>query len=948
MSSSRNRRGSLLAGAGRILQLCGLIALAGGLPVGAEEGTATWVSRPRTDDQLQFEGVEDLEEPQVSFQRFRFTSTADFQQCRLEAELPALVPVDEFVAETQVNSTHAGLRIGVRLVLPGQIDPKTDQPLRTWLLGDRSTQTSEWQTLSVTLSQADIEAQLIRVRAELAPTPINAEGLYIDRCGLVAEFSTGSCVIDVVPVTYGPIVRRSAGNGTVDSPAGEPDVEERTSRLHLERNQILLDGEPGFVLMMPDHGESLQEIHRLGINALWTHDFSSEERLGQLSDAGIMIAATPPHPGLDPADYNRPLNGLLPLEQQMRLVDMIYLGSRVTPQQLPHLLAWARSVRSADRKRRRPIMADVIGSEGLASRQIDMVGIGMPTIHRNLTMGEFRNGIHYKRRRASQMTLPWTWVQTESPTAMSRWRAKAGLPPLVVEPEQVTMQVIAALSAGVRAVAFWKTEPFGGGQLEESETGLAVALSALHIRLLEPWLVAGQTQSYIAVDDGRDDRMRGHRQNASSLERVVSASPVSLTPSEAKIPRSPDAAVISGPGGSLILVAMWDDSSQLVPGHLYARKARLIATARETQSASQVTSTRVIGHRRTRRPGGVEVTLSDLDMFAMILVSSDPGVFAQMAGQVEEIRPLAADLQVRIAGLKYRRVIDTCVEIDQITSRPPASAAKWLQDAERRLQYAQSAAEKDQFVEAERQAQACLRSLRAVQNLYWKAAIQQQPTPMASPFTIAFSSLPEHWRMMKSIESSTPSADLLPAVATERRSALEQAGWSFPELAGNIYSTHSQVHFDPVSNRHVLQLAAWKPATTQPSMATQPSTLVNMPPIQVEAGDIVEIRGRVRRSDRSIHAVKEYPFMIFDSELGPEFAVRPALETGWRSFHLYRQAAETGPLQVTFGLQGSADVHLDLTELAVRRVGRAELTDVPLRTAVSRDKGAGHAYPSRD
>lgn len=948
MSLSHCLRGRFQSGTYQGLWLVGLIVLTCVLPAEAEDGVASWLSRPTIDEHLRFTGVQDLNEQTVPFQRFAFTSSADFQQCRLEAELPDLVPVDEFVAQTRINSTHAGIRIGIRLVLPHQKDPQSEEPLKTWLLGTRSSQTSKWQTLRVTLTRADIEAQLIRVRAELAPTPINTDDLYIDRCGLVAEFSTGDCVIDVEPVKYGPIVRRSASGDSMEAVAGAVAAEERTSRLRVERNQVFLDGRPRFLLLMPDHGESLQEIHRLGINSLWTHDFSSEERLGLLSDEGIMIAATPPHPGLDPADFDRPLNGLLPLEHQMKLVDMIYLGSRVTPQQLPHLLAWARSVRSADRQRRRPIMADVIGSEGLASRQIDMVGIGMPTIHRNLTMGEFRNGILYKRRRASQMTLPWTWVQTESPTAMSRWRENAGLPPLVVEPEQITTQVIAALSAGVRAIAFWKTEPFGAGRLDESETGLAVAMSVLQIRLLEPWLVSGQTQSYIAVDDGSDQEARNRRRNASPLQRAVSASPVSLTPSEAGIPRTPDAAVISGRNGSLILVSMWDDSSQLVPGQLYARQARLIATARETSSASRVTTTNVVGQRRTDRPGGLEVTLNDLDMFGVILVSSDPGVFAEMGRQVQQIAPLAADLQVKIAGLKYRRVIGTCVEIDQITSRPPASASKWLKDAERRLEFAESSLQNDQFVDAERQAQACLRSLRVVQNLYWKAAIQQQPTPMASPFTIAFSSLPEHWRMMRTIESTEPSENLLPTAASDRRRAMEQAGWSFPELAGNIYSTRSQVNVDPQTSRRVLQLAAWKPVSTQPSLATQPSTLVNMPAIVVEAGDILEIRGRVRRSDRSIRAVEEYPFMIFDSELGPEFAVRPALETGWRSFHLYRQAAVSGPLQVTFGLQGSAEVHLDLSELSIRRVGQAEHPDTELRTAVSRDKGAGHSYPSLD
>lgn len=911
----------------------------------AEDGSAIWLEQPHVAGRLRFDGAEQRKERGSSFQRFRFQSAAEFQECRIEANLPALVPVEEFRAHTRVNSTHAGIRLGVRLVLPNQPDPTSDGPLTTWVYGKRSTEPSVWQKLEVG-SPAEIEAQLIRVRSELTPTRINASELYIDACALLAEFSSGTCVIDAEPVHFGPIVRRSAADESADTsppaPAGRQDVR----RLRVERNQIFVYDEPRFLLMMPDHGESLPQLRQMGINTLWTSDYNSDERLTALFDAGIMIAATPPHPEFDPRDYGRPLNGIVPLEQQMELVDLIYLGTRVSPQQLRHLLAWARQVRSSDRIFRRPIMADVTGSEGLASRQIDMVGIGAPTIHRLLTLGAFRNQILHKKRRASQMTLPWSWIQTESPTTMTQWRARIGLPPLVVEPEQVTMQVIAALSAGVRAIAFWKTRPFGNGQLLESETGLAVALSSLHIGLLEPWLVTGQAHSYIAVDDGRAGQLNSRGQGTSRLQAAVSTPRVSLNPAESDIPRSPDAAVITGRESSLIIVALWDDSSQFVPGQLYAREAQLIATARETASAAQVTSTGVIGQRRSAQPGGLAVSLSDLDQFGMILVSSNPAVFRDMRQRVQRVAPRAAELKCGIARLKHERVLKTSAEIDRLAPQTPPSASKWLQNATRLLGHAEASLRNDRFAAADRQAEACLRALRAAQNLYWTAAIRQQPTPTASPFTIAFSALPEHWQMMQTIDLTQPSQNLLPQSVVHRRQQMEQLGWRFPVLEDNVYSTRSHVQ-NSRNGPRVLQLAAWKAEHKQAPLSTQPSTIVNVPPVNVDPGDIIEIRGRVRRSSRSIRAVHKYPLMIFDSELGPEFAVRPALEPNWRSFHMYRQAAASGPLMISFALHGSAEVHLDLDALVVRKVGKADLSNVKTQTATgSRVKGAGHAFPS--
>lgn len=926
------------------MSLC-IAALICAHAVQAEDAESTWLEQPQFDGQLRFDGVEQLTERERSFQRFQFQCGAAFQECRIEATLPALQPVEKFTAQTRVNSTHAGIRLGIRLVLPNQKAPGSNSPLTTWVFGNRSTEASTWQTLKVG-SQSEIDAQLVRLRSEFTPTRIDPAGLYIDACALLAEFSSGQCVIDAEPVTYGPIVRRSTSDESGDRMPVTATASRGTRRLRVERNQVFLHDKPRFLLMMPDHGESIRQIHRAGINTVWTHNHDSHERLVALSDADIMIAATPPHPNFDPRNYGRPLDGMVPLEHQMEHVDLIYLGTRVSPQQLRHLLAWARQVRSSDRIFRRPIMADVTGSEGLASRQIDMVGIGTPTIHRLLTLGAFRNQILHKTRRASQMTLPWTWIQTESPTTMTQWREQAGLPPLVVEPEQITMQVIAALSAGVRAIAFWKTRPLVGERSQESETGLAVALSSLHIGLLEPWLVNGQAHSYIAVDDGRAGLQDRHRKRPSGLEAAVGVPRVSINPAESDIPRTPDAAVITGRESSLIIVALWDDSSQFVPGQLYAQEARLIATARETASAAQVTSTGVIGQRRNAQPGGLAVTLNDLDQFGVILVSSNPAVFHDMRQRVQRVAPRAAELKLGIARLKHPRVVETCAEIDRLAPQAPPSASGWLRNATQLLAYAETALRNDRFVEADRHAEGCLRALRAAQNLYWTAAIRQQPTPNASPYTIAFSSLPEHWQMMKTIQATQPSENLLPQGEFHRRTELEEIGWSFPVLAENVYSTQSRPTYSQDGTR-ILQLAAWKPENTRARLSTQPSTLVNIPSVQMEVGDIVEIRGRVRRSSPAIRTVEEYPLMIFDSELGPEFAVRPALESNWRSFHMYRQAAASGPFQMSFGLQGSAEVHMDLDELVVRKVGRAVATDVDWRSGDgSRVKGAGDPFPS--
>ncbi len=916
----------------------------------AAQKSTNWLPEPEVAKQLRFEGVTQEEERGTSFQRFRFFSAGDAQRCRIEATVPEMLPIEEFEAVARVNSTHAGIQLLVRLVLPNQLDPKTGRPLVTWLRGVRSQSPSEWEELNVSLTDAAITEQLVRVRTALDPVRINADGMYIDRLGIQAEFGPGECVVDLQSVTYGPIVLRPDSASDVNAePAVAGPVE---NRLRVERNQVFLKDRPFFVRLMPYHGEPHESLDTLRVNTLWVDDYRSSERTQVLADEGYVIAAIPPHPQFDPRDFSQPIVGLGPLDQDSSVTDIWILGTRVPSTEWPHVRAWAREVRSADRLRGRPLMVDVTGAESLVSRLFDVVGVGPPSLHRNLTLGQFRNRILLSSQQASQLTLPFCWVQTESPNSLTKWRAQLGLPPLVVEPEQITMQVMAALSAGSRAIAFWKTKPFGQGKLSESETGLAVALSNLHIDLFESWLVQGQAQSYIAVNSQPVRRGQPHGQNQ-FLQNAVGSPLVSVNPLERKIPLGPDATVISGRAGSLILPVMWDAATQFVPGSLYTPEARLTVRARETASASQITATGVRGIRRVETAGGLAVKIQDLDQFAAVLVASEPSAFSAMAERVDYAAPRAAELRCWIARLKHPRVVQTCEQINQLAPSIPPSASKSLENAGLWLQNAETALNDGRFAEASRNAEHCLRVLRHVQNLYWKDAIRQLPTPTASPFTIAFSGLPEHWRMMQVVQSATPSANLIPSGPFRRLQELEEHGWQFPRHEKNAYLTDTDVRVDSGGNSRYLQFAASRRQNVRTVTPDLPSIMISAPSVPVNAGDFVVIRGRARIGTR-VKAEEEYPLMILDSDLGPEFAVRPALETSWRSFHMYRQASASGLLQVSFALKGGADLHLDLDGFSVQKVGRlewesGEKSQLQLQPiSRSRVQGAGHSFPSLD
>jgi len=324
-----------------------------------------------------------------------------------------------------------------------------------------------------------------------------------------------------------------------------------------------------------------------------------------------------------------------------------------------------------------------------------------------------------------------------------------------------------------------------------------------------------------------------------------------------------------------------------------------------------------------------------------------------MAERVDSSAPRAAEIRCWIARLKYPRVVKTCEQINRLAPNVPPSAPKNLESARRWLQNAESALNDGRFTAASRSAEHCLRLLRHVQNLYWKDAIRQLPTPTASPYTIAFSSLQEHWRMLQVIQEATPSANLLPSGTSRRPQELEESGWKFPRREKNAYVTDRDVRIDTANNTRILRFAASRRQSARAVASNMPSIVVSAPSVPVDAGDFVEIRGRVRVGGR-VNADEEYPLMIFDNDLGPEFAVRPALETSWRSFQIYRQASVSGLLQVSFALKGGADVELDLGRFSIRKVGRlawegGEKSGLQLQPiSSSRVQGAGHSFPSLD
>ena len=921
------------------------------LPLGANPLVANqrWIARSGSKSIQTRTEVVDQDGEQL--QRFQIVNHQIHEPVLLWLPLQPSLLHDELTASVQLHSTTSGIQIGLSVVLPHQVDPRSGKPLETVISGQMSRVGNEWQSLSIQGNSSALEVQLRRLRAELNRSDISGREAYANGVVLMLESPPGETYVDISTgsLKFGPVVRPvSVPDDMViqaDAQGSEVSSTAPFIPMKIELDRILLDKQPVLLRFAPDHGEPIQSMIQMGLNAVWIADCHASERAARLHDAGMAVLATPPHPQFQPGDFTKMLNALPPLDQLCQHASAWYTGTRISSDQLPHLLAWSREIRSADRIFRRPQMADVISAEGAASREVDFVGIGRHVVGREESFGHLRNELFRRQRVASQMTFPWMWIQTEPSAVQQQWRIRHGSAMPYVEPEQIMLQAHAALSAGCKGIGFWKTRALQVDQDTDQETQLALELVSLELKLLEPFIAAGRVDGHLMIQppaSANSGNFRAGPGRAQSIiQSALSSSRVSTSAMVQEQPSGPDAAVITNNVSMLILLTHWDQSSQFVPQPLFSRQLSMIVAASETASAWQLSSTGVRGLPREVVAGGLRLTINNFDRHAAILVSSDTALVASMEKRMHEVAERAAQLTVQLADLKLRRVLQTTERMHEYGA-VPTNVNRLFSMARNALDRAQHELRQNDFHEAAGLGSESLRTLRQIQAECWQEAVASQCSPAASPHTIAFSTLPDHWNMMQLIidRQQLETSNLLPSGSFENLQMLSESGWQKTAPSSSDFSTAADVIVDPNQSNSLLRLAAWLPGkNNEPTASFHDVTplVVTSRAVPVQPGDVVRIVGRLRRG-RVLKPRSARPVLLFDSEMGPEAGVRLPVNFEWTPFEIFREiTADSQSFQFSIALTCMAEVHLD--DLYITRLpASAEASGIP---------DAGPALPIR-
>ena len=595
------------------------------------------------------------------------------------------------------------------------------------------------------------------------------------------------------------------------------------------------------------------------------------------------------------------------------------MGTRIPAEAKSELSSWAEQVRAADHDFKRPLAVDVTGLERVYSRQVSMLGASRHVLHTSFGFRQYRDWLIERRKFARPGSFVWTWIQTEPAPAHERHRSAARQHPLVVEPEQIRLQVYAALAAGCRGLGYWKSTPLDAETPGAAERRLMLSQLDLELELLEPWLATGSVVGQVPFDVSRRPPSQSNPQpieTVAATSEPPGTSRLSLfgTPKEAPRSRTGEfeAAVIQSNEYGMLLPIWYEPEAQFVPGQMAANDATIVVNGvPDTASAWEVTTTGIRSLGRTRDVGGLRITLPKFDQTAAVILTSDRTVIARLRMRIEAIAEKSARTSVELAKAKLERVRQVDDEL-RLAGHTLPDGPQLLARAASLTRTAEDALARRDWVDARQKADDCLQLLRILQRAHWVDAVRNLASPVASPHAVAYQTLPDHWRMVEQLGRSAGSAEpnLLRSGDFEDIHTMTVEGWKHTQADVEGVRAAAELYPADKQGKYALRLIAVPAAGSDPpAVVPQSPVVVTTPDVTVRAGQIVHISGWIRLAAPVIGSLDGV--MLYDNLGGPVSAFRWHHKGNWQRFELIREVHESGPLNLTLALNGLGEVQLD-------------------------------------
>jgi hypothetical protein len=824
--------------------------------------------------------------------------------------------IEELLPTLRVRSDRAGLQMLARVVLPRTEDPRTGRPVTMLIRGTSYSSVGRWEQLRVEAVPKAMARQARILRLQMRQD-VDEREAYVDQillnvyggpgttnvwiddldiAGYVGvEMTTAVAgdgpapqvrAVHSIPApplgspvgSDGPLAGRTANPqsvGRIGNPSNPSPAPSPRGRIRLDNSVLLVENRPLFVRMVQYQGEPLTLIKQLGFNAVWLPQLATMEFLDEARRQGLWIVCPPPHPSA-PAGSGR-LEPLAPIGSDYDQVLAWDLGAGLETEQLAFTRQWAEMVRDADRLVARPLVCRPQSQLWDYSRQVDLLMLGRAPLGTSLNLTDYGVWLRQRPRLTRPGTPFWATVQTQpAPSLVRQWKIIGrGEPcPLTMPSEQIRLLTYTAATSGAHGLFFESLTTLNSNDPDTRQRAMTLELLNHELEMVEPWMAAGKFV----------DSLQG-----SDLQTTAGVLETERTRLLLPLWTAPEAQFVTGQSAG-------NRIAFVVPGVPATYRAYLLTPG----------SLEPLRHERVT--GGTRVILDEFSLTSLVPMTDDELAVHALSQRVPQSAARVAELERRLTGERLDQVRQVAGRLEG--GPLPKQTAYWLATSEKSLQSCDASLASRDYSRACLYAQRALRPLRILEQAAWQKAVDKLPSPVSSPATVAFRTLPWEAELLAIANSS--GVNQLAGGDFEDVGVMDRAGWRrFQNPTPDVYCDARLAPAAAHSGRMGVLLEA------RPAHAETPDILLESPPVgltspavPVEAGTLVRIHAWVRVSKPITGSVDG--LMVVDSLGGEALAERIVQTHGsWREVNLYRVAPESGAVSVTIALTGLGEVALD-------------------------------------
>ncbi len=830
--------------------------------------------------------------------------------------------IEELQPSVWVRANRANLQLMARVVLPRSLNPRTGQPITTYLSGSVYRNAGNWEQLRLSEIPKLLARETRLLRAQLGPQVDSGEA-YLDQ--LVLNCYAGQGVSEVfvddleIQGLVGPLPLGDAGDLRW-MPGGQGA--EAKPRPEVVRTGSLLQvaGRPFFTRAIEYQGEPLELLQRMGFNAVALKQPPGLELATRAAQLGLWIISPPPGfsaapTAAIPAGGSSPSTGAI--DAHLDWVLAWDMGDALSNQQLEHVRSAISSVRRAD-PLERPIICDAASDVRAYSRHVDFLRPTRFPLGSTLDLGDYGTWLRDRPLLARPGTPIWTTIQTgPSPAARDQVLAMAAaiipdrpITEAMVHSEQIRLVTFTALAAGVRGLVFASHERLDAPSQSAQMRAASLELLNLELQLIEPWLAAGSLVA--AVPGNRKDVF---------------------------------AAVLETDRATLMLPIWLGKDAQYAAGQSAGNRLSFVVPGvAESDDAFEVSpgTMRRLTHQRVT--GGLRVTLDEFGLTSMVLITNDPLVISSLSNRLKHVSARASQLEQALAAHRLQVIEQLDLRLSSTPHGIPQSG-QWIQAAKANLAESRKAAQAGAVATTYLEARRARRPLRMLERAHWETAVEEVPSPVTWPLLTHPSLLAHHWELLPRMRTAQLEPNRLAGGDCDQLERMLQAGWRhFQHAQPDAVVTAAELSSASVhGGGYALRLRATPTeAEDQPSLIESPPVWVTSAPVAVRRGEVFRIHGWVRVPAPILGSVDG--LMIIDSLGGSDLALRIGATTAWEEFTLFRAAPQDGQLALTFALTGLGEAWID--DITVEQVVLQRASSNTFPGSSARNSNAGAIFPN--